>query len=208
MRPSTAAAPQAIINFKPSATVGDTVASALEELKTSSKKKEDVFVQERKKKEGRPPCRRLHPEKKSSDCGAACDVSMDPQLQALVAIQPLGNDVLLGHKLRQLLPGGEVRWCWPVRFDQLSSNWYLVQQEDYNEYPHPIPFNYLGVGLAERGASDPLIQLLKAKGQDVTPFLSRPAPAAAPIRVLAAMAATPGCGFQTPLPDFGADPDN
>jgi hypothetical protein len=130
---------------------------------------------------------------------------MDPQSQALVAIHPQGRNVLLGHKLRQLIPGGGVRWCWPIRFDQ-AANGYIVQLEDYSEYPHPVPLNYLGVGLGERDATDPLILLLQSKGQNVAPFLSRQAPVPPPIQVTAAMAATPGFGFQTPLPGFGADP--
>jgi hypothetical protein len=50
---------------------------------------------------------------------------MDPQLQALVAIHPLGRDVFLGQKLRQLIPGNGVRWCWPVRQNQARDG-YIV----------------------------------------------------------------------------------
>lgn len=122
-----------------------------------------------------------------------------------MAIHPQGRDVLIGHKLRQIIPGRGVKWCWPVRQDQNRTG-YIVQHEDYSEYPFPVPFNYLGVGLGEREPTDPLILLLQQKGQDVAPFLIRQAPAPTPLQVPAAMARTPGVGFQSPLPMLGADP--
>lgn len=126
---------------------------------------------------------------------------MDPQLHTLVAGHPLGKNVLIGHKLRQLIPGRGLRWCWPVSD-------FIVQHEDYSEFPQPVPFNYLGVGLGEREADDSLILLLQEKGLNVAPFISRPAPAPVPppIQVPQAMAHTPGIGLQTPLPGFGTDP--
>lgn len=90
-----------------------------------------------------------------------------------------------------------------MRFDQ-AANGYVVQHENYSIYPHVVPFNHLGVGLGERDATDPLILLLQSNGQNASPFLSRQAPIPPPIQVPAAMAATPGFGFQTPA--FGADP--
>jgi hypothetical protein len=105
---------------------------------------------------------------------------MDPQLQALVAIHPLGKEVLLGHKLRQLIPGNGVRWCWPVCLNQ-ARDAYFVQHEDYSEYPHPVPLNHLKVGLGEREPHEPIILLLQQHGQNVAPFLTRPAPAPAPL---------------------------
>jgi hypothetical protein len=70
---------------------------------------------------------------------------MDPQL---VAIHPHGKHCLIGHKLRQLISGRGLRWCWPVALDQ-TENAFTVEFEDYSRYPHPVPFDYLGVGLGE-----------------------------------------------------------
>jgi hypothetical protein len=81
---------------------------------------------------------------------------MDRQLRALVAIHPQGKQVLIGHKLRQLLPNGRIQLCWPVRLDNTGNGFY-VQLEDFSEYPYPVPFNYLGVGHRERDPDDPLI---------------------------------------------------
>jgi hypothetical protein len=131
---------------------------------------------------------------------------MDPQLQALVAVHPLGKSVLIGHKLRQLIPGAGLRWCWPVRLDATGDIFY-VQHEDYSEFPYPVPLNYLVIGLGELEPTNPLI-LLQQVGQNVGPFLIRPAPPApAPLQVPRAAAPTPGAGLRTPLPVFGADLD-
>jgi hypothetical protein len=83
-----------------------------------------------------------------------------------------------------------------------------VQLEDYSEYPYPVLFNYLGIGLREREEDKPLILLLQEHGQNVTPFLKRAAPAPAPLRVPPVAAQTPGPmpGLPTPLPGLGADP--
>lgn len=64
---------------------------------------------------------------------------MDPQLQALVAIHPNGISAQLEHKLRQLMPGRGIRWCWPVRLDATSTA-FFVQLEGYNEDPNPDGF--------------------------------------------------------------------
>jgi hypothetical protein len=131
---------------------------------------------------------------------------MDPQLRALVAVHPQGMLALIGHKLRQLIPGRGLRWCWPGRLDQIGQA-YIVQLEDWSEDPNPILFQHLGVGLRERESHEPLIRMLQANGQDVSPFLIRPAPALVPppIKVPPVMAHTPGFGFQTPIPGL-ADP--
>lgn len=92
---------------------------------------------------------------------------MDPQLRALVAVHPQGKRVLLGQKLKQVLPDGSLRWCWSVRLDATEQAFY-VQHEDYSEFPHPVPFGYLGIGLREREPDDPMILLLQAEGQNIT----------------------------------------
>jgi hypothetical protein len=120
-------------------------------------------------------------------------------------VHPQGKEVLIGKKLRQLTPDGRLQWCWPVGLDNTGNGFY-VQLEDYSEYPHPVPFNYLGIEIREREADDPLILLLLSKGQNVTPFLStRAATAPALLRVPPAMAQTPRAGLQTPLPGLGVD---
>jgi hypothetical protein len=129
---------------------------------------------------------------------------MDPQLRALVAVHPQGKRALLGLKLRQVLPDGSVRWCWPVRLDATGQAFH-VQHEDYSEFPHPVPFGYLGIGLRERDPDDPLILLLQAEGQNVTPFL-KAASAPTPLRVPVGPAQTPMAGFASPLPGLGVDP--
>jgi hypothetical protein len=52
--------------------------------------------------------------------------------------------------------------------------------------------------------TDPLILLIKQKGLDVSPFLK---PVAPPTRLNIPVAPvnTPGAGFATPMPTFGAD---
>jgi hypothetical protein len=112
---------------------------------------------------------------------------MDTQLRALVAVHPQGKDVLIGKKLKQLTPDGRLQWCWPVKRDN-TGNAFYVQLEDHSEYPFPVPFDYLEIGIGEREADDPLILLLQAQGQNVTPFLSRPASAPAPLKVPPAVA--------------------
>jgi hypothetical protein len=133
---------------------------------------------------------------------------MDPQLQTLVATHPDGMRVLLGHKLRQLIPGNGLRWCWPVRLDQ-TGNAFFVQHEDYSNIRSQFPSTSWESDWGRESLMIPSSSC--CKGLNVALFLIRPplnpAPAPAPIRVPAAPARTPGVGFQTPMPVFGADPD-
>jgi hypothetical protein len=97
----------------------------------------------------RPPCRRLSAKCQSSYVNfARCFRSNHESAVAGLSrySNPLGKDVILGHKLRQILPDGGMRWYWPVRRDH-TGNAYIVQHEDYSEYPHAVPFNYLTIEL-------------------------------------------------------------
>jgi hypothetical protein len=64
------------------------------------------------------------------------------------------------------------------------------------------------VGIRKRDEDDPLILMMQAEGQNVTPFLKRPtlAPAPTPLQVPAAAAQTPMAGLPTPLPGLEVDP--
>jgi hypothetical protein len=126
---------------------------------------------------------------------------MDPQLETLVA-GPDGMQVLIGNKLEHHLPGHpKPFWCWPTALNDTGKAFW-VQDELYRQGPFPVPLDQLAIEIGKRDPTDPLIQLLRRKGMDVSPFLKPVAPPA-PLNIPAPPVATPGVGFATPMPTFG-----
>jgi hypothetical protein len=128
---------------------------------------------------------------------------MDPQLVTLLS-GPDGYQALIGMKLQHHVPDLQpLFWCWSTSLDDTGKAFW-VQDEQFRDSPYAVPLEQLAVGIGERDPHEPLIQLMRRRGLDVSPFL-KPMVAPEPLNIPAGPAITPGAGFMTPLPTFGAE---